>query len=248
MKIVVPMGGSDKEFQKEFGVIKPLVKISGRTLIEFVCDVFSASCDLVFICKQEDLKCGDLNLVLNSIIKKSCGGEVIEMSKPGKSVLDTMLYAGECFRDEEELIVVHFDSYSLFDMNKFVQHIKNTKSDGVLTAFSGYNPCDVKSSDFGRISVSDVIVTEVCEKQTLKKNQVTASGCYYFSSWKLFVKYAKIRLSKAKEHGGALYISELYNDLIEDKKKVTYFPVDRFISFGKPQNVLEYNYWAGMFG
>lgn len=245
MKIIVPMGGSNEAFKNEFGEIKPLVNIDGKTLIEHICSMFPENSNFVFICERRYLNKSNLGMVLESINNNSV--VLVPMERPSKSVIETLFHADKFIADDEEIIIVHSDSYSKFDFLEFTNFVRNEKVDGALTAFSGFNPCDVKSQNFGRITFDGKFITGIFEKQVLKEGQITAAGCYYFSSWGLFKKYTKRMVTKNVKVKDTFFISLVYNEMLNDGKKITYYLVDTFISFGEPQNVKEYIFWSEYF-
>ncbi|MBF0104010.1 MAG: hypothetical protein HQM16_01675 [Deltaproteobacteria bacterium] len=247
MKVVFPMGGVDADFIGEFGVSKPAVKILDRTMIEMACSMFPYDSSMLFICRRDDLQQGVLHSVLEGIKDKYPNTHIIEIKQKGASVFDTLDEAGEYILPTDALLVVHYDSLAVFDFHSFLKHVKDEGPCGALTTFDGFNPCDIHSSDFGRVSVNGHRVTGIHEKQLLSKDQVTAAGCYYFSSWQLFKACSVRYVSNNRVDQRSLYLSEVYNELLKDGKKVTHFPVKRFISFGRPVDVKVYRYWAQVF-
>ncbi|MBF0106965.1 MAG: hypothetical protein HQM16_16755 [Deltaproteobacteria bacterium] len=146
-----------------------------------------------------------------------------------------------------EILIVHYDSYAVFDYTDFLNHIHHQRPDGLLTTCNGFNPCDLNSSDFGRVSVRGQQVNGVYEKQALREGQVTAAGCYYFSAWQLFKNCAMRYLQEVKESGRRFYVSEVYNEMLKEGRVVVSYPVKRFISFGRPHDVLSFKYWERVF-
>lgn len=240
MKIIIPMAGPDTSFVQEFGIIKPMAKIDGKSMVEHIAGMFPADSNLVFLCKKSDLQKG-LDKVLERIGKKSV--TVVPIERQTKNILDTLSFADEFVHDDDEIVIVHADSYARFDFQKFLDFAKAEKADGALTVFSGFNPADPKNGpSFGRISVDGNEVTGVFEKSFLKENQVTAAGCYYYSTWALFKKYAGMLVKK-----GNTYDSLVYNEMLAEGRKVLAFPVSAFLSFGEPWNVNEYKFWSEYF-
>lgn len=243
MKIIIPVAGPNEKFLEDFGKIKPLVEIDGKTMVEHIASMFPEDSNLVFLCRKQDLQAG-LDKALERINKKSV--TIVPIERQTKDVIDTLSFADEFVHDDEEIVITHDDSLQAFDFQKFVGFARTEKADGALTVFSSFNPADPKNApNFGRISVNDGLVTEIVEKSSLKGGQVTAAGCYYFSSWKLFKNYVKQMIKK--NANGKFYDSLVYNEMIADGKRVLAYPVEWFISFGEPWNVSEYRFWSEYF-
>ena len=55
MQIVIPMSGLGSRFADAgYSEIKPLIKVNGKPIIEWVCEMFPGSHDFVFICRNEN--------------------------------------------------------------------------------------------------------------------------------------------------------------------------------------------------
>ncbi|MBS3053477.1 MAG: NTP transferase domain-containing protein [Candidatus Aenigmarchaeota archaeon] len=242
MKIIVPMAGPDASFVDEFGKIKPLTEIDGRVMIEHIASMFPQDSNMVFLCRKQDLQKG-LDKALEKTGKKSM--TIVPIERPTKDIIDTLSFADEFVHDDEEIVIVHADSYQKFDFNDFISYARNY--DGVLTVFSGFNPADPNTANFGRIGVTGDRVIGVFEKQKVQPSQVTAAGCYYFSSWAMFKKYVREMMRKNYSVNGKFFDSPVYNEMIADGKKVVPYAVKWFVSFGEPWNVKEYIFWSEYF-
>ncbi len=242
MKIIVPMAGPDENVVSEFGTIKPLVLIDGRTMIEHIASMFPQDSNMIFLCKKQDLQKG-LDKVLEKTGKKSM--TIVPIERPTKDIIDTLSFADEFVHDDEEIIIVHADSYQKFDFNDFITSAR--KHDGAITVFSGFNPADPNTANFCRIGVTGDRVIGVFEKQKALTGQLTAAGCYYFSSWTMFKKYVKEMMRKNYSVNGKFFDSPVYNEMIADGKKVAPYAVKWFVSFGEPWNIKEYIFWSEYF-
>ena len=87
------------------------------------------------------------------------------------------------------------------------------KIDGAILTFESIHPkwsyakCDKNN-----------FVTEVAEKKVISKNATV--GVYYWSKGKEYVKYAEQMIKKNIRVNNEFYVCPVYNEAIQDKKKV----------------------------
>ena len=86
----------------------------------------------------------------------------------------------------------------------------------------------VKPADSG-------FVVEVAEKKPIS-NMATA-GVYYFKKGNDFIKYAEQMIKKDIRTLNEFFVCPIYNEYIEDKKKIRVFPVNKVWSFSTPKDV-----------
>ena len=73
-QLIIPMSGTGNRFKKAgFGILKPLLKINGLTMIEHVRSMYPKNTNVIFICSEIDLDNKDLGLkrLLKNIDEKS---------------------------------------------------------------------------------------------------------------------------------------------------------------------------------
>lgn len=238
IKTLLPMGGKEEDFINKFDNNKFVIKIDGMPLIEKITHSFKDYIDPIYLIPQNQIKTSSFDIIANRNEAK-----IVSISKKTNSVLDTLLYADKFMNDSDEVLIIHPDSLMEFNFSNFLDSIYKSNADGILLSYKGFNPCDIESSDFARITINGKKVLNVIEKSVLNASQCTSAGGYYFKSWSLFKQTAKFQLKYPNLFGQHLYVSLLYNILINQGKKVENYFVNRFISFGKPYNINEYNHW-----
>lgn len=68
MKIIVPMAGTGNRFvEKGYTDPKPLIRVNGKRIIEYILDMFDPSDEFVFICNDIHLATTDMRDVLLSL-------------------------------------------------------------------------------------------------------------------------------------------------------------------------------------
>ena len=245
IKIILPMAGSDEAFLREGMKIKPLVEIDGKPMIEHICNMFPKGSEFIFLCRKEVLEKTNLAETLNNISTKT---RIIPVEKPTRGPVETVLLADGLVGEDEEIIIHHADSLADWNFDDFLSIAR--KSGGCLSVFAGFNPAAFAHSLYGLIKTEHGKLKEVIEKQPFAldtKNGYTSAGSYYFSSWKIFKKYARQIIEKNMSINGIFFDSLVYNEMIKDGLDVSYYIAKNFISWGEPPNTKEYMFWSGYF-
>ena len=100
--------------------------------------------------------------------------------------MHTLLCADKFINDSDEILIIHPDSLMEINFSDFLNFANDSNVDGILLSYDGFNPCDIESEDFARITINGNNVLNVIEKSALTASQCTSAGGYYFKSWSLF--------------------------------------------------------------
>ena len=77
MKVIIPMAGSGNRFvQKGYADPKPLIKVNGKRIVEYILDMFSSEDEVIFICNEKHLEETNMRDILKEIRPNS---EVVSM-------------------------------------------------------------------------------------------------------------------------------------------------------------------------
>jgi choline kinase len=72
MKIIIPMAGIGSRFMAaRYEDPKPLIKVNGKMIIEYILDMFDEEDEIVFICNQKHLQETDIEKVLKKLSPNS---------------------------------------------------------------------------------------------------------------------------------------------------------------------------------
>ena len=89
-------------------------------------------------------------------------------------------------------------------------------------------PACAKSGDDG-------FVTEVAEKQVISEDATV--GVYYWSKGSDYVKYAEDMIQKDIRVNNEFYVCPVFNQAIEDKKKIKVYDVEEMWGLGTPEDL-----------
>lgn len=243
MRIVVPMAGAGKRFfDAGYNDPKPLIKIRGKRMIEYVCDMFNKDLDEFIFIVNNDL-CYDARAVLPKYVKNCNILPIPNHTKgPVWSVWSTAI---PYIKDDEPCIIVHCDTPFQWDYQNFLDYSKYL--DGVLVSNVGFHPHSLASTmmAYSRTD-ADNKVMEVKEKSCFTKNHFkehASAGLYFFKKGSYIKEYFGKALDYNLNYNGEFYVTLVYNLLIKDGLKVYSYPVDHVLAFGTPSEVQNYEAW-----
>lgn len=248
MKIVIPMSGLGKRFADAgYTDIKPLIKVHGKPIIEWVVSMFPGDNDFIFICRNEHLEKTELKSVLNRIAPE---GKIIGIDGHKYGPVYAVSKVFDLINDEEEVIVNYCDFYQKWDFLDFVFTVNKLKVDGAIPCYTGFHPhllhpqnlyasCKVDESKF---------LLEIREKFSFEIDKTKAyhsGGTYYFSKGKFVKKYFQMMIDEDVNLNGEYYVSLVYNLMLRDNFKVlVYDQVPFFCQWGTPSDLEEYLTWS----
>ena len=220
MRVIIPMAGSGQRFvQKGYVAPKPLIKVNGRMIIEYILDSFDRENDkFIFIVNIEHLINHDIERVLKSLVKFA---QVVVISNHKKGPVYTTQKAFQFIDDNEEVIVSYCDNPYIWDYEKFKVFLKEEKPDGCVISHSGFHPHSLNSTKmaFMRLDDNNDLVTEIKEKECYTENHLeehASTGTYYFRKGSYVKRYFQTLMDRDINYNGEYYVTLVYNLLIAD--------------------------------
>ena len=236
MNIVIPMAGLGQRFKSEgFDSEKPLIELMGKTLIEHSIESLKIEGNFIFVTrkfnKEEDSK------KLSEILKKLKPNSIeIQLDGPTSGAVETALAAKSYINNDLPLIITNCDQRLEWNSADFLEFINDDTLDGCVVTFDSDNP----KNSFAVVD-DNMIVTEFAEKKVISRNALI--GLHYWKKGTDFIDSAEKLFSTFKSLGKKeCYISESYNFLLSDKKKIKIYPIhnNEFIALGTPYDLSIY--------
>jgi hypothetical protein len=81
-------------------------------------------------------------------------------------------------------------------------------------------------------------VTEVAEKKPISDKATV--GIYYWSKGSDYVRYAERMISKNIRTNNEFYVCPVFNQAIEDKKRIKTYDVEKMFGLGTPEDLKFY--------
>lgn len=232
LNIVVPMAGRGSRFaQAGYEMPKPLIDIYGRPMIEYVTKNISPDCEhrFIYICQQEHVEKYGLANRLEAIAP---GCVVLTIDHVTEGAACTVLLAEKYIDNNDALMIANSDQYVDTDINDYLRMMK--EYDGLIMTM----PADDPKWSFIKFD-GDGFVTMVREKEVIS-NEATV-GIYNYKHGSDFVKYAHQMIEKNIRVNNEFYVAPVYNEMIEDGKKIVYCNIGaKMHGLGVPEDLEEF--------
>jgi UDP-N-acetylglucosamine diphosphorylase / glucose-1-phosphate thymidylyltransferase / UDP-N-acetylgalactosamine diphosphorylase / glucosamine-1-phosphate N-acetyltransferase / galactosamine-1-phosphate N-acetyltransferase len=227
MNIVVPMAGAGSRFSRAgYSLPKPLIHAFGEPMYRHAVRSLPLHLAerLIFIIRQDE----HTPLLRRDI--EECFHDyrptIVEIDHLTRGQAESILYAKHHLAFHLPVLIHNADS--AFEMPSFADF--PPVADGALLLFPGDGPTWSYAAMNAQGDVS-----EVREKEPISSHAST--GTYYFRSSILLVDLIERAMIRQDAVNGEYYLGPLYNTMIAQGMTVKGCPVDRFISFGTPEDL-----------
>lgn len=251
-QLVIPMSGSGQRFlDKGYRVPKPLIPIGGKPLVSHVLDMYPNWEDVLFIVNSEHLADKSLNLagVLNDLRPS---GKIFPVSPHKKGPGWAIRQASKALNADGPIVVNYCDFTCLWDIHEFEKQLNDRRElEGIIACYSGFHPHMLRSTKFAYVDLdSSGYVQRIQEKDSYTKTPMkewASSGTYAFKSAKVLLDAIDEQIDAGIALNGEYYTSLSYVPILKKGKKVSVFPLKKFMQWGTPEDLEEFLYWSGKF-
>jgi len=233
MKIVIPMAGEGSRFANAgFQFPKPLIDVNGKPMIQKVIENLNFEAEYIFLVrKAHTSKYTGLVDTLQQMTNNKAKIVLVENLTEGAAC--TVLLAKEYINNDEDLLIANSDQIIEYEKINFEYLIKMTNVDGAVFTFNSVHPkwSFVKIDDEG-------YVKHIAEKKPI--SNIATCGIYWYRKGREFVKYAERMIEKQIRVNNEFYVAPVYNEFIEDEKKIIPFYVHKMHGIGTPEDLETY--------
>ena len=229
LNIVIPMAGRGSRFANAgYELPKPLIDVNGRPMIEVVTRNIAPKCEhrFIYICQQEHLEKYALAEKLEKISPNSA---IVTVDHITEGAACTVLLAEKYIDNDDPMMIANSDQFVDTDINEYLSAMGD--SDGLIMTM----PADDPKWSFIKYDENGY-VTMVREKEVIS-NEATV-GIYNYANGSDFVKYAKQMIRKNIRVNNEFYVAPVYNEMIEDGKKIVFKDVgEKMHGLGTPEDL-----------
>jgi len=248
MKVIIPMSGHGRRFREAgYNVLKPLIRVDGKPIIQYVAELFQPDDRLIFVVNQEQW--ADPQSHLREVLSDLGNNRQIvpiPSKQPGGPNY-AILGAAE-FLDDEPVLVSYCDFNLLWDHEDFKKRIAERKPASAAVCYKGFHPHLLRPNLYAGVRADDQLnALEVREKFSFTENKMDTwqqAGLFYFSSGKLLKEYCERAFRENWLLKGESYTSLLFTPMIEDGLPSLVYPADFFCQWGTPADLEEYEAWS----
>jgi len=239
LNFIIPMGGEGKRFKNsKFNKPKFMIKTKDKTLLEWA--IQSLPLDfahkIFFIIRKNDEQNFRVKEFIEKIMKKfpNTKFKVLLLSKNTRGQAETVLSCKKEINNDRALLIFNNDTYfKSIRLKSRLLSMRNQKIDGILGIFNSKDP----KYSFVEIDNDDKVI-RTKEKKVI--SNFASTGMYIFSKGSDFIKSAEYAIEKNILTKNEFYISELYNILIKEGKKITVDVADEFVALGTPEDIKKF--------
>ena len=228
MKVLIPMAGAGSRFEKAgYTFPKPLIEVNGKPMIQLVVENLNIEAEYIYIVQKAHYDKYNLKYLLN-LITPNC--KIIQVDGITQGAACTTLLAKNYINNEHPLIIANSDQYVEWNSNQFMYSMQADTLDAGILTFESIHP----KWSFAKTTVYG-LVTEVAEKKPIS-NHATV-GIYYWTKGCDYVKYAEQMIDKDRRVNNEFYVCPVFNEAIEDNKKIKIFEIDKMWGLGTPEDL-----------
>ena len=228
MNVLIPMAGAGSRFEKAgYTFPKPLIEVNDKPMIQVVTENLNIDACHIYIVQKSHYEKYNLKHLLNLITP---GCKIVQVDGVTEGAACTTLLAKEFINNDEPLLIANSDQFVEWDSNEFMYSMMADEIDGGILSFTATHP----KWSFAKLD-GDGYVSEVAEKKPI--SNIATVGIYYWSKGSDYVRYGEQMIEKNLRINNEFYVCPIYNEAIEDGKKIKTFPIKKMWGLGTPEDL-----------
>ncbi len=208
-------------------IIAALIDVRGKPMIQWVVDNLNVEAKYIFIVQKSHFEKYNLKDTLNNFCPNN---EIVQVDGITEGAACTTLLAKQYIDKDEPLIIANSDQFVEWNSEEFIYSCSTADLDANILTFKSTHPkwSYTKLNEFG-------YVTEVAEKKPI--SDIATVGIYYWRKGSDYVKYAEQMISKNIRVNNEFYVCPVFNEAIEDGKKIRTFNIEKMWGLGTPEDL-----------
>jgi len=228
LNVLVPMAGAGSRFaQQGYTFPKPLIEVNGKPMIQVVVENLNIEAHYIFIVQQDHYEKYNLKYLLNLIAP---GCDIVQVNGITEGAACSTLLAKDYINNDSPLVMANSDQYVEWNSNECMYSFSADEIDGGIVTFEATHP----KWSYALVG-DDGFVKEVAEKKVIS-NEATV-GIYYWKKGSDYVKYAEEMIDKNIRVNNEFYVCPVFNQAIEDNKRIKIKRVNRMWGIGTPEDL-----------
>jgi len=229
LNILIPMAGAGSRFENAgYTFPKPLIDVNGKPMIQLVVENLNLDANYIYIVQKSHRQKYNLDTLLN-LITPNC--KIIDVDGLTEGAACTALLAKDYINNQNPLFFANSDQFVEWDSNEFMYKMQETNTDGGIVTFKSTHP----KWSFVKLNTNTNLVEEVAEKNPISDNATV--GYYYWKHGSDFVNYAEKMIQKNIRVNNEFYVCPVFNQAIEDNKKIRIFNATKMWGLGTPEDL-----------
>ena len=241
LHIIMPMAGEGTRFKlKGYNHPKPLIKYRGKYLflraIDSVANI-KVFKKYSFIVRSEHIREYLIDQKIKDFFPEA---NIFVVKKTTRGAVETCYFAKDFVDDNDSVLVMDCDLefYSSEYNSRIIKFLNIPTRDAKGGVVVSFDAKDCRYS-FAKIDKNNKVL-ETAEKKVISNHALV--GAYFFSTKKVFFSSAEKIIKKRGVR--ELYVSLLYNILIEYNQGVYLAKTDKYFSYGTPEELEALDYYG----
>ena len=228
MNVLIPMAGAGTRFVNAgYTFPKPLIEVNGKPMIQVVVENLNIEANYTFIVQKKHYEKYSLQYLLN-LIAPNCN--IVQVDGITEGAACTTLLAKEFIDNDAPLVMANSDQFVEWNSNECLYAFNADGIDGGIVSFKATHP----KWSYARLG-EDGFVSEVAEKKPISDNATV--GIYFWRRGSDYVKYAEQMIEKNIRTNNEFYVCPVFNEAIQDGKKVRIKDIERMWGIGTPEDL-----------
>lgn len=228
LNVLIPMAGAGSRFKEAgYSFPKPLIQVDNKPMIQLVVENLGMDANFIYICQKEHRQKFNLDTMLNLV---SSNNTIIDIDYVTEGAACTALLAKEQIDNDNPLFFANSDQFVKWDSVEFMYTMQERDCDGGIVTFKATHP----KWSFAEVDENN-LVKRVAEKDPISDNATV--GFYYWKRGSDFVKYAEQMISKNIRTNNEFYVCPVFNEAIEDGKRIMAYSVEEMWGLGTPEDL-----------
>ncbi len=228
MNVLIPMAGRGSRFADVgYTFPKPLIEVNGKPMIQVVLENLNIEANYTFVVRKEHYDKYSLQYLL-SLISPGCN--IVQVDEITEGSACTTLLAKEFINNDDSLLLANSDQFMEWNSNECLYAFNADGIDGGILTFKATHP----KWSYAKVG-TDGFVKEVAEKKPISEDATV--GVYFWNKGSDYVKYAEQMIGKNIRTNGEFYICPVFNEAIEDGKKIRIKEIERMWGIGTPEDL-----------
>jgi len=245
---IIPAAGSGKR-HKQFKVSKPFIDISGKPMISHAIESLPVSNNNYVVLRNHVAKTYKNEIIkVKNISKKKV--TVVNINKKTDGMARTCLFLEKHLDKDLPIIISSCDYKFLYNEQKLHALIRDEDPDSIIFTFRNYPDARIDPNSYAYVKVNKSRIIKIVEKKAISKTphkDYAVTGVFYFKNWYLFKNSVDDMISSKNTVNGEYYVATAIQELVNKKKIILNFEIDKFISWSLPIHLKTYLFWEKIF-
>lgn len=248
LQVVVPMAGEGKRFQEAgYQTPKPLLPVSGVPMCVRAVQDLPAAERHVFVVRSEHVRAHGLDQVLRQYFPQC---RIVTVAGGTQGQACTVRLAGPELEPDWPVVVAACDCSHLYDPARLTAILADPTIACAVWTYRGEPRVLVHPQHHGWARVDGDRLLEVSCKRPLSERLLddhVLSGFFSFGSARRMLQGIDELVASGQRINNEVYLDSLPNLLIARGLRVVVFEVDKYIGWGTPTDLEQYEKWERYF-